>query len=191
MAYFGPLWVNHILRGKTKEEVIKMDSTQQENTQTAAQETTKTSRLDKLKTLFTAIKSRVVAFFTTTAAWLKAQFNARPWVKYAVIVVAIVALAGGLGYWRDRQLTSQIDTLKTESQAKTEQIKVVEAERDDIRAQYNELKKQFIAIQAVNDTNIKEAGKHAYQKANSIPDTDVLHNFNLLINGARKRNAGR
>jgi len=112
-------------------------------------------------------------------------------VKYAVIVVVIVSLAGGIGYWRDRQLTNQINTLETQNQAKAEQIKVVEAEKMDLRKQIEELKKQLTSTQAKNDTNIKEAGKHAYQKANSIPDTDVLRNFNLLINGARKRNADR
>ena len=146
---------------------------------------------DKLKALFTRIKDSVVAFFATAARWLKAQFTARPWVKYAVIVVVIVSLAGGIGYWRDRQLTNQINTLETQNQAKAEQIKVVEAEKMDLRKQIEELKKQLTSTQAKNDTNIKEAGKHAYQKANSIPDTDVLRNFNLLINGARKRNANR
>jgi len=108
-----------------------------------------------------------------------------------VVVLVVAAIAGDAGYIRDRQLTGQITALKSENQAKDEQIKTVETERDIIQGQYEALKKQFVALQSKNDTNIKEAGKHAYQKANSIPDSDVLRNFNLLINGARKRNADR
>lgn len=142
-------------------------------------------------TLWDKVRASVVAFFTTTAGWLKGLSNNRPWIKYAAIVVVILALSGGFGLWRDRQLTRRINTLETENQAITQQIRVVDAERDEIKAQYEALKKQIMATQVKNDSNIKEAGKHAYQKANSIPDSDVLRNFNALINGARKRNANR
>lgn len=142
-------------------------------------------------TLWDKVRDSVVAFFTTTAGWLKGLSNNRPWIKYAAIVVVILALSGGFGLWRDRQLTRRINTLETENQAITQQIKIVSAERDEIKAQYEALKKQIMATQVKNDSNIKEAGKHAYQKANSIPDSDVLRNFNALINGARKRNANR
>lgn len=142
-------------------------------------------------TLWDKVRDSVVAFFTTTAGWLKGLSNNRPWIKYAAIVVVILALSGGFGLWRDRQLTRRINTLETENQAITQQIRVVDAERDEIKAQYEALKKQIMATQVKNDSNIKEAGKHAYQKANSIPDSDVLRNFNLLIDSARKRNANR
>ena len=142
-------------------------------------------------TLWDKVRDSVVAFFITTAGWLKRLSNNRPWIKYAAIVVVILALSGGFGLWRDRQLTRRINTLETENQAITQQIRVVDAERDEIKAQYEALKKQIMATQVKNDSNIKEAGKHAYQKANSIPDSDVLRNFNALINGARKRNANR
>lgn len=142
-------------------------------------------------TLWDKVRDSVVAFFTTTAVWLKGLSNNRPWIKYVAIVVVILALSGGFGLCRDRQLTRRINTLETENQAITQQIRVVDAERDEIKAQYEALKKQIMATQVKNDSNIKEAGKHAYQKANSIPDSDVLRNFNALINGARKRNANR
>ena len=142
-------------------------------------------------TLWDKVRASVVAFFTTTAGWLKGLSNNRPWIKYVAIVVVILALSGGFGLWRDRQLTRRINTLETENQAITQQIRVVDAARDEIKAQYEALKKQIMATQVKNDSNIKEAGKHAYQKANSIPDSDVLRNFNALINGARKRNANR
>lgn len=146
---------------------------------------------DKLKTLFTSVRERVVVFFTTTDGGLKELLDNRPWIKYVAIVVVILALSGGFGLCRDRQLTRRINTLETENQAITQQIKIVSAERDEIKAQYEALKKQIMATQVKNDSNIKEAGKHAYQKANSISDTDVLYNFNLLIDGARKRNSAR
>lgn len=145
----------------------------------------------KLKTLYATIKGRVVAFFAPTAARLKTLWNSRPWVKYAIVAVVLIAVAGGAGYRRDRQLVSQINTLQTENQAKAEQIRVVEAEKKDLLIQIDELKKQLTATQIKNDSNIKEAGKHAYQKANNIPDSAVLRNFNLLIDGARKRNTNR
>ena len=165
-----------------------MDSTQQGNTTTPVKTM---SKWDKVKALFRRIKASVIAFFTTSAAWLKNMFNNRPWFKYAVIVAVIMSLAGGMGYWRDRQLTRNINMLETQVQIKAEQIKVVEAERDEIKAQYEALKKQIMATQVKNDSNIKEAGKHAYQKASNIPDSDVLRNFNLLIDSARKRNTNR
>jgi len=112
-------------------------------------------------------------------------------VKYAIAAVVLLAVAGGIGYWRDRQLVRQIYTLQSEAQAKAEQIKVVEAEKKDLLAQIDELKKKLTATQVKNDSNIKEAGKHAYQKANSIPDSAVLRNFNQLIDGARRRNSAR
>lgn len=142
-------------------------------------------------TLWDKVRASVVAFFTTTAGWLKGLSNNRPWIKYVAIVVVILALSGGFGLCRDRQLTRRINTLETENHAITQQIKIVSAERDEIKAEYEALKKQIMATQVKNDSNIKEAGKHAYQKANSIPDSDVLRNFNALINGARKRNANR
>lgn len=146
---------------------------------------------DKVKTLFTSVRERVVAFFTTTAGWLKGLSNNRPWIKYAAIAIVILALSGGFGLCRDRQLTRRINTLETENQAITQQIKIVSAERDEIKAQYEALKKQIMATQVKNDSNIKEAGKNAYQKASNIPDSDVLRNFNLLVDSARKRNANR
>lgn len=154
-------------------------------------EETKTKERTDQVTLWDKVKASVVAFFTTSARSLKELLDNRPWIKYVAIVVVILALSGGFGLWRDRQLTRRINTLETENQAIAQQIKVVSAERDEIKAQYEALKKQLTTVQAKNDSNIKEAGKNAYQQTYKMPDSDVLYNFNLLIDGARKRNAER
>jgi len=57
-----------------------------------------------------------------------------------LVMAVIASLAGGIGYWRDRQLTRNINMLETQVQAKAEQIKVVEAEKNDLKAQIEELK---------------------------------------------------
>ena len=147
---------------------------------------------DKVKTLFTSVRERVVAFFTTTAGWLKGLSNNRPWIKYAAIAIVILALSGGFGLWRDRQLTRRINTLGSENQAITQQIKVVSAERDEIKAQYEELKKQVTTTQANNDSNIKEAGKNAYKKVMSMRTADILNYYNTVYRpGVVQRNAVR
>lgn len=143
-------------------------------------------------TLWDKGRASVVAFFTTTAGWLKGLGDNRPWIKYAALVVVILALSGGFGLWRDRQLTSQINMLETQNQAIAQQIKVVAAERDKIKAQYEELKKQVATTQAANDSNIKEAGKNAYKKVMSMRTADILNYYNTVYRpGVVQRNAVR
>ena len=143
-------------------------------------------------TLWDKVRASVVAFFTTTAGWLKGLSNNRPWIKYVAIVVVILALSGGFGLWRDRQLTRRINTLQTENQVISQQIKVVSAERDEIKAQYEALKKQIMATQVKNDSNIKEAGKNAYKKVMSMRTADILNYYNTVYRpGVVQRNAVR
>lgn len=170
-----------------------MDSTQQENTETAIKRMTEkaASIWDKCKAVFLKIKSIVVAFFTATVRKIKNIWGGPPWVRYAVVAILIAALTGGIGYWRDRQLSLRIEALQTEVQVRAELIKIVEAEKDSLKLQIMDLQKRLTTAQITNDSNIKEAGKNAYQQTYKMPDSDVLYNFNLLIDGARKRNAER
>jgi len=155
-------------------------------------EETKTKERTDQVTLWDKVKASVVAFFTTSARSLKELLDNRPWIKYAAIAIVILALSGGFGLWRDRQLTRRINTLGSENQAITQQIKVVSAERDEIKAQYEELKKQVTTTQANNDSNIKEAGKNAYKKVMSMRAADILNYYNTVYRpGVVQRNAVR
>ena len=60
-------------------------------------EETKTKERTDQVTLWDKVKASIVAFFTTTAGWLKGLSNNRPWIKYVAIVVVILALSGGFG----------------------------------------------------------------------------------------------
>lgn len=161
--------------------------------QTADQTTAVTATLwAKLKTLYATIKSRTIAFFATVAVRLETLWNSRPWVKYAIVAVVLIAVAGGVGYWRDRQLVSQIYMLQSENQAKAEQIKAVEAEKKDLLIQIDELKKKLTATQIKNDSNIKEAGKNEYKKVMSLKDVAVIDYYNNVYRpGVVQRNATR
>lgn len=191
MAYSGRLLGNRILKARTIKKGVKVmgDLIQQEATETTpAQETTpKTSSWDKVKAAIAGLKDKAVALFK--AVWQ--AIKTKPWLKYVVVGAMIISLAGGIGYWRDRQLSRQIETLQTAVQVKAEQIKAVEVEKANLMAQIEKLKKQLTAAQIKHDSNIQEAGHNAYTQSYKMPDTDVLYNFNLLIDSARKRNAGR
>lgn len=196
MAYSGRLLGNRILKARTIKKGVKVmgDLIQEETTTTEATpvpetaETAKTtSSWDKVKAAIAGLKDKAVALFK--AVWQ--AIKTKPWLKYVVVGAMIISLAGGIGYWRDRQLSRQIETLQTAVQVKAEQIKAVEVEKANLMAQIEKLKKQLTAAQIKHDSNIQEAGHNAYTQSYKMPDTDVLYNFNLLIDSARKRNAGR
>lgn len=149
--------------------------------------TQKPSIWNKVKAAITWLKQKAVALFK--AFW--GAISTKPGLKYVVVGAVIISLLIGVGYWRDRQLSRQIEALQTEVQVRSELIKIVEAEKDSLKLQIMDLQKRLTATQITNDSNIKEAGKNAYQQTYKMPDSDVLYNFNLLIDGARKRNAER
>ena len=111
------------------------------------------------------------------------------WQIVAALLIAIAALA--VWVWMGDLHRPRLAVLRNELAQNEQELQAASREVEELHAQLARKQEELEQLRRANDRRVKEVTTNAYRKARAISDDDLLAAYNLLISGARSRNAER